>query len=183
MNYLAHYERLIARARGRVLQGYRERHHVLPRCMGGDDSLGNLVYLTPEEHYVAHQLLVRLHPGHAGLVYAAMAMAKQCTGNKPYGWLRRRYANTVRGVPLSAKQRAKMALAKLGQKLSAETKAKIAATKLGKKTGPHSPATRAKMSAALLGNKRCLGKSPSAETVSKRVASLRATLDARRGSV
>ena len=38
MNYFDHYDRLIARARTRVLEGYRERHHVLPRCMGGSNE-------------------------------------------------------------------------------------------------------------------------------------------------
>ena len=33
---------------------YFERHHVTPRCLGGDDSDSNLVLLTPEEHYVCH---------------------------------------------------------------------------------------------------------------------------------
>ena len=98
MNYQLHYDRLIARARGRVVVGYRERHHVVPRCLGGGNEPKNIVELTGEEHYVAHQLLVRLHPGHAGIAYAAMKMAWQTTGNKPYGWLRRRYARSRIGV-------------------------------------------------------------------------------------
>lgn len=46
MNYAAHYERLIERAKNRVLEGYRERHHILPRCMGGTNAPDNLVDLT-----------------------------------------------------------------------------------------------------------------------------------------
>jgi hypothetical protein len=30
--------------------------------MDGSDLVSNLVYLTPEEHYVAHQLLVKMYP-------------------------------------------------------------------------------------------------------------------------
>jgi len=95
MRYLDHYERLIARARERLVDGYKERHHILPRCMGGGDELSNLVDLTAEEHYVAHQLLTRIHPSARGLATAAVRMAKQCTGNKAYGWLRRRHARDV----------------------------------------------------------------------------------------
>ena len=62
MNYRRHYDRLIERARNRVLSGYVERHHVLPRCMGGGNESSNLVQLTAEEHYVAHQLLHKMHP-------------------------------------------------------------------------------------------------------------------------
>src|SRR3990167_9315455 len=95
MNYALHYDRLIARARSRTLTGYRERHHVLPRCMGGSDASENLVDLTGEEHYVAHQLLVKMYPTVRSLATAAMWMAKRVTGNKAYGWLRRRHALAV----------------------------------------------------------------------------------------
>ena len=37
--------------------GYYESHHIKPRWMGGDDSVGNLVLLTAREHYLAHYLL------------------------------------------------------------------------------------------------------------------------------
>ena len=43
-------------------KGYVERHHILPKCVGGGDESENLVPLTPEEHYLAHQLLVKMHP-------------------------------------------------------------------------------------------------------------------------
>ena len=77
MNYTTHYQRLIARARIRALTGYRERHHVIPRCMGGDDSPTNLVGLTPEEHYVAHQLLVKMYPWSKKLLSAVVLMAQR----------------------------------------------------------------------------------------------------------
>src|SRR3990167_4731006 len=87
MNYAHHYEKLIARARARFLKGYSERHHVVPKCMGGGNESWNLVELTAEEHYVAHQLLCRMHPTNSLLIYGAVSMAKRCSGNKAYGWL------------------------------------------------------------------------------------------------
>lgn len=161
MNYVAHYERLIARARGRVLGGYRERHHVVPRCMGGTDDRHNLVDLTPEEHYVAHQLLVKIHPGVKGLATAAVRMAKQSVGRKAYGWLRRKHAENISarmlgnkhtlGKALSAEHRAKVGAASRGRKLpprSAEHAKKIAAKNIGRKL---SPEHRAKLSSVRLG--------------------------------
>ena len=59
MNYEAHYNKLIARGQNRELEDYKEKHHIVPRCMGGSNKKENLVYLTAEEHYVAHQLLVK----------------------------------------------------------------------------------------------------------------------------
>lgn len=164
MNCAAHYERLIGRARGRLLCGYVERHHVIPRCMGGTDAKDNLVDLTPEEHYVAHQLLVKMYPNKPSLSAAALLMAKGITGRKAYGWLRRKYSayigcrmlgnshtlGMVRG-PHTAEHRKKIADAlmghknNLGHKHSASTKLKQSLANRGKSK---SADARAKMSAA-----------------------------------
>jgi hypothetical protein len=97
MNYEKHYALLIDRAKRRVLVGQTESHHIVPRCMGGSDAKKNRVLLTPEEHFVAHQLLTKMHPLHPGLAIAAATMATdnrngKRAGNKLYGWLRRRAA-------------------------------------------------------------------------------------------
>lgn len=129
---------MIARARARALEGYRERHHVLPRCMGGTNDPANIVDLTPEEHYVAHQLLVKMYPGVPGLAWAAVKMAKRCSGNKAYGWLKRRHAIAT-------------AAARKGKQATAETRAKMSAIRKGKKCGPMSEETRIKIGAAKTG--------------------------------
>lgn len=66
-----------------------------PRCLGGGNEPGNLVRLTPEEHYLAHQLLVKIHPTVPGLVTAAVTMTANRPGNKLYGWLRRRVSEQM----------------------------------------------------------------------------------------
>lgn len=73
MNYDLHYDNLILRARSRIssLDLYYEKHHVVPKCMGGTNDKSNIVKLTPEEHYVAHQLLVKIFPGNYSLIHAA----------------------------------------------------------------------------------------------------------------
>jgi hypothetical protein len=82
MNYQKIYDDLIDRARGRVIEEYTEKHHVVPRCMGGNNAKINLVRLTPEEHYLAHQLLVKIHPEHHGLIKAALRMTTHNTGRR-----------------------------------------------------------------------------------------------------
>lgn len=69
-----HYLLLAEKARTRNLEGYVEKHHVVPRCMGGSDDADNLVELTPEEHFTAHLLLMRMYPEHAGLAAATMLL-------------------------------------------------------------------------------------------------------------
>lgn len=95
MNYELHYSKLIEKAKNRVIDDYTEKHHILPRCLGGTDDKDNLVNLTPEEHYVAHQLLVKLYPKNHKLVIAATMMIPSRPSNKLYGWLRRRLSQVM----------------------------------------------------------------------------------------
>lgn len=93
MNYQKIYHQLIERARVRIPKGYVEDHHILPKCMGGNDDVNNIVSLYPEEHYVAHLLLLRIHPNVPGLIYAANRVGN--CGNKHYGWVRRKVAQQI----------------------------------------------------------------------------------------
>jgi hypothetical protein len=95
MNYKKHYDLLIEKAKNRTYDGYVELHHIVPRCLGGSDDRTNLVPLTPEEHYVAHQLLVKIHPGNYALVKAAAMMVPSRPSNRLYGWIRKQLAKAM----------------------------------------------------------------------------------------
>lgn len=59
--YLIWYEDLVTKAKDRpLLDGYVERHHVVPVSLGGGDEPENIITLTAREHYVAHLLLWRM---------------------------------------------------------------------------------------------------------------------------
>lgn len=92
MNYQHHYDLLVQRARERTKpEGYVERHHVIPRCMGGNNTSNNLVYLIAREHFVAHQLLMKIYPESTKLVIAAFLMmggSGERPNNRKYGWLK-----------------------------------------------------------------------------------------------
>jgi len=113
MNYKKIYTTLIDRATRRVNEGYVEKHHIVPRCLGGTDANENIVNLYPEEHYLAHQLLVKIHPTHYGVLSAAMLMTKHSKtnkrmNNKLFGWLRKRASLLTKGVPKSEETKTKM---------------------------------------------------------------------------
>ena len=99
MQYNLIYTQLVDRGLKRgVIEGYKEVHHIIPKCMGGSNSIDNLVALTPEEHYLAHLLLVKIYPNIYKLLYAVSIMAAgnriqgQCRStNKMYGWIKRRF--------------------------------------------------------------------------------------------
>lgn len=83
MNYKKVYDSIIDRARDREIQCYTERHHILPRCMGGDDSSDNLVRLTAREHYICHWLLAR-HYNNSSLWFAFRSMNRSSKNQKRY---------------------------------------------------------------------------------------------------
>ena len=100
MNYENIYNTIIERGKNRTLLEYTEEHHIVPRCLGGTDDSSNLVDLTAEEHYVCHQLLVKMYPNNIRLVNAAMFMVANGMNrrsNKSYGWLRRRWSEYMKG--------------------------------------------------------------------------------------
>ena len=72
MNYQLIHDSIIDRAKTRVLpkEVYTERHHIIPRCMGGTDDKSNLVDLTAKEHFIVHKLIVDIFPNEFGLVHA-----------------------------------------------------------------------------------------------------------------
>lgn len=59
--YSKWYFSIIESAKGRSLDDYGEKHHIIPKCIGGDDQSDNLVMLTAREHFVCHWLLVKMH--------------------------------------------------------------------------------------------------------------------------
>jgi len=102
MDYSRHYTSLVDRAKTRVLAGYVERHHIVPRCMGGGDERTNIVRLTPEEHFVAHQLLMKMHPQNDLLAFAThMMTVGKYRSNRAYGWVRRRFSDAMSALPRS----------------------------------------------------------------------------------
>lgn len=177
MNYQFHYEALIARGRTRTLLGYKEIHHILPRCMGGTDDKSNLVALTAEEHFVAHLLLVKIFPGVKGLIGAAHLLSRGAGNNKVFGWLRRRSSEANKGNQYglgrihSAETRAKISAIHKGKKKSDEHIKKMSEAKRGKPNPSFreviTPEIRAKIAKLLTGRKQ------SPETIAKRVASLK----------
>lgn len=78
MNYEKHYIKLIEihGSESKPAVGYYERHHILPKCMGGKDVYDNLIYLSARCHLLAHWLLMKAFPEERGL---KIAYATMCT--------------------------------------------------------------------------------------------------------
>jgi hypothetical protein len=53
---------------------YYEKHHIIPKCIGGNDEKHNLVLLTAREHFLCHWLLCEIFPKEKKLIYALHRM-------------------------------------------------------------------------------------------------------------
>jgi len=178
--YTKWYNRIIDRAKGRVLEPPFERHHIKPRSLGGTDDKENIAFITPREHFICHWLLIKMTTGeeHYKMLNALRMMRADNPGQKRfktkitsrvYESIKLEYAKLqsekVRGKnnPMygdkffrseEGKQRQREAI--LGESNGAkqeEARQKIINSKLGKKRAPFTEEWRARMSESKRGDK------------------------------
>lgn len=133
MNYQRIYDQIIDRAKKESREYgkgvYYERHHILPRCLGGDGknhqwrTHPNIILLTAREHFICHQLLCQIYPNEPKLKFALWAMSNQKTKNRnykagarTYERIKQEYINIICNKPKSQETRNKMSIAKKGIK-------------------------------------------------------------------
>lgn len=164
MNYKNIHDAIISRARNRVLEGYSEKHHIIPVCIGGADDLNNIAILTLKEHRIVHWCLSKIYPEHKKLKHAAYLM----TGRRYNFWLgekhseetKQKIADWMTGRKASKETKKKMSEASSGKNnpfygktLSQEHKMKIAKSAAARPKWKHSEETKRKIALARLGNK------------------------------
>ena len=85
--YTKIYFSIINNAQSRTLLDiYCEKHHIIPKSLGGLNDSNNLVILTAREHYVCHLLLTKMTVGkdRTKMVYAAWRMCCNKNTNRNY---------------------------------------------------------------------------------------------------
>ena len=104
MNYTKIYNNIIQKRILFPYVGYSEKHHIIPRSLGGSDDKTNLVNLSAKEHFVCHLLLTKIHstgPNHFKMVRAFMMMLvssinhKRYYNSRSYATLREEYSHIV----------------------------------------------------------------------------------------
>jgi NUMOD3 motif len=156
--YRRWYDALIARARARgLVDDYTERHHVIPRCLGGSNKRDNLVDLTFREHFLVHWLLIKFTEGDAKrrMNFAMIRMGQRHLHKRRAisGWQYARAQVAFRESGLTSSRK--------GTKQTPEWIAMMRERMTGNKFAQgmrHSPETRALMSEQRRGNKHSLGR-------------------------
>ena len=140
--YKQWHDNIIAKAKNRTLISYKERHHILPRCLGGKDNQENLVELTAREHFIVHMLLCKFTKGEAkrSMLYAFKCMCYYKKDGRDYK-INSRIAQKLRSeLKFSKEHKINLSLVKKGKpsnkkgkKASNKTKLKIKIALTGKK--------------------------------------------------
>jgi len=150
MNYEKVYNQIITKAKDENrIKGtgiYYEKHHIVPRCMGGLDNDENLVFLTAREHSICHKLLCEIYPNNDKIKYAAWMMCSMKTttqsrcyvvSSREYEYYKKLISNSKKGKPRSEETKQKIREKRAlqtnlrTQPHSEETKRKISETKKG----------------------------------------------------
>lgn len=179
MNYKKLYNQIISNAQSRAKPDvYTERHHILPRALGGNDHISNLVDLTAREHFLAHYCLWKFSNGNARfkMAYAFNIMRMNPKGSERY-INSRLYASLRKDMKHTDETKAQISASLKGKKQSAVHKAKMSKALKGR-TSPMKGRTftaehKAKISDGLTGVKR---KPLSAEHKARMSASIKASL-------
>lgn len=131
------YCQIMDRAKTRSIIGYSEKHHIIPRSLGGSNCKSNIAVLTPREHYLAHLLLVRMTTGEArrSMSYALSFFNASCKNHKRsipksrwYDLSRKLLSEANKGKQPSDNCRLAVSKSKKGKPLSPQHKSKISNT-------------------------------------------------------
>lgn len=99
MNYKNIYDKIIKKAKEEELNGLRslgyfEKHHILPKSLGGSNDKENLVKLTAREHFICHALLIRFLTG-KDLYKMQWAFHQMCTWSTKSNSHNEKYINST----------------------------------------------------------------------------------------
>ena len=95
--YTKWYLNIVAQAQMREVSGYVERHHIIPRSLGGTNDKSNIVRLTAREHFVCHRLLTKMTIGeHRKKMIHAVWMFTRSSSNQSRIGINSRTYETIR---------------------------------------------------------------------------------------
>jgi len=173
------YYRIIDKAKTRSIPKniYSERHHIIPKCCGGNNAKENIIRLYPREHFICHLLLPKIYDNEFRFKLISAAWKLACmyqyrnVGEKLNS---RTYEQLRNNVSVEMKLYRKLhplSPPMLGKKHSKESVQKMRENHRGQVAWnrgiKHSEETKEKIRNKLTGNKNCSGRVLSEETKKK----------------
>lgn len=135
--YTRWYYNIIANAKNKEQSGYTERHHIIPRGLGGLDNSSNIIVLKAREHYICHLLLTKMVVGEdkTKMVYAFWILSNRLKQkrSKVYENLRQEFSELMKKRKHSNESKAKISAANKGKKISEAQKQHLREINIGRK--------------------------------------------------
>jgi len=141
MNYQKIYDKIIDNARksNRIKDQeiFYEDHHILPKCLGGNNNKINRVLLTPKEHFICHKLLTFIFRNNRKIICAFHRMStckKYHMSSRDYDYAKNLFINSMIGDLNPSKNRnvaEKIKIGNIGKKRSFESKINYSNAKKG----------------------------------------------------
>lgn len=116
--YTLWYYQIIENARNRnLIDVYTEKHHIIPKSLGGNNRKENLATLTAREHFICHWLLIKMTEDTNQVkmkraLWRMLVTGRDCQirykpNSKIYETLRLKYGSLRKGVvtPLEVKEK------------------------------------------------------------------------------
>ena len=137
--YLNRYNNIIQHFQNTIVEGYYEKHHIIPKCLGGTDEKTNLVLLPTKAHFIAHALLHKAYPNEPKLAQAFGMMVACNKYHKGRKYSSRLYemsklarSNAMKGIPRPEWVKEKLRVPKLNKENYKKPKSKEHAENISK---------------------------------------------------
>jgi hypothetical protein len=141
MNYQKIYDKIIDNARksNRIKNQeiFYEDHHILPKCLGGNNNKINRVLLTPKEHFICHKLLTFIFTNNRKIICAFHRMStskKYHISSRDYDYAKNIFSRSMMGDLNPSKNKCvveKIRIGNIGKKRSLESKINYSNSKKG----------------------------------------------------
>ena len=126
---------------------YTEKHHIIPKSLGGSNDISNIAELTAREHFICHRLLVKMTTND-NKRKMAWAIRRMLTGvnnyqerhiplSKKYEHIRTHTNKIIKGWSHSEETKEHLSKVLTGRKFTKETIQKMSMSRKGKKKPEH----------------------------------------------
>src|SRR4051812_42454515 len=146
--YSKWYFNLMVKVENRTCLLSGEKHHIIPKSMGGSNDEANIALLTFREHFIAHMLLTKFcarSEDQRKMLNALGSMQRKHLGHKSRILNSRQFEIVRKAISLANKGRSygprseeikqKIGLGHKGKKLSDDHKQKLSEWRLGRPSG------------------------------------------------
>ena len=156
--YTKWYNNIVSNAQARAATtGYTEKHHIIPKSLGGANDKNNLVVLTAREHFICHWLLTKMVLNKTlkqKMQFALNSFRRTSSNQSRHVLLSRHYEIIRKQVSIARSEAQKGNKFALGHKHSPEAIAKRVRALTGQKKRPRTIEEKLHLSLVLTGLKR-----------------------------